>query len=100
MNSITQPPSRVNNIQASSSYTYDEDGYLKQKVTPINTTNYTYLELGELKEVSILSNTQNTTLNKTITYKHNASNQRIAKLVNGVITQISLEELNTIISHI
>ena len=91
----------VNNIQASSSYTlddqievyanntytYDEDGYLKQKVTPINTTNYTYLELGELKEVSILSNTQNTTLNKTITYKHNASNQRIAKLVNGVITQ-------------
>ena len=100
MNSITQPPSRVNNIQASSSYTlddqievyanntytYDEDGYLKQKVTPINTTNYTYLELGELKEVSILSNTQNTTLNKIITYKHNASNQRIAKLVNGVIT--------------
>ena len=59
----------VNNIQASSSYTlddqievyanntytYDEDGYLKQKVTPINTTNYTYLELGELKEVSILT---------------------------------------------
>lgn len=66
-------------VYGDNTYTYDEDGYLSSKVTPNGTTTYSYSTLGELKEVK--------TPSKTITYKHNANNQRVAKLVNGVVVE-------------
>jgi YD repeat-containing protein len=38
-------------VYGQNTYTYDEDGYLQEKVTPEGTTTYTYGTLGELKEV-------------------------------------------------
>jgi len=69
----------VNNQTITASYTYDDDGYLQEKVTPNGTTTYTYGTLGELKEV--------VTPTKTITYLQNANNQRVAKLVDGVMVE-------------
>ena len=66
-------------VYGDNTYTYDNDGYLQEKVTPDGTTSYIYSTLGELKEV--------TTPTKTITYKHNANNQRVSKLIDGVITE-------------
>ncbi len=60
-------------------YAYDEDGYLASKVTPLGTTHYSYGTLGELHSV--------VTQEVTIEYLHNAHNQRVAKKVNGVITE-------------
>ena len=65
-------------VYGQNTYTYD-DGYLTEKTTPNGTTTYTYGTLGELLEV--------TTPTKTITYKHNANNQRVAKLINGVVVE-------------
>jgi RHS repeat-associated protein len=56
-------------------YTYNDDGYLIAK----GTTTYDYGSRGELKSV--------TTPTQTITYLHNANNQRVAKKVNGTITE-------------
>lgn len=66
-------------VYGDNTYTYDEDGYLSSKTTPDGTTTYSYSTLGELKEVK--------TPSKTITYKHNANNQRVAKLINGVVVE-------------
>ena len=66
-------------VYGDNTYTYDNDGYLQEKVTPDSTTTYSYSTLGELKEVS--------TPTKTITYEHNANNQRVSKLIDGVITE-------------
>ncbi len=66
-------------VYGDNTYLYDEDGYLKTKTTPQGTTTYTYGTLGELLEV--------TTPTKTITYRHNANNQRVAKLINGVVVE-------------
>jgi len=66
-------------VYGQNTYTYDEDGYLQTKTTPNGTTTYTYGTLGELKEVI--------TPTKTITYLQNVNNQRVAKLVDGVITE-------------
>jgi RHS repeat-associated protein len=66
-------------VYGDNTYTYNEDGYLSSKVTPNGTTTYSYSTLGELKEVK--------TPSKTITYKHNASNQRVAKLIDGVVVE-------------
>ncbi len=44
-----------------------------------STTTYTYGAMGELKEV--------VTPNQTITYKHNANNQRVAKLIDNQIVE-------------
>lgn len=55
------------------------DGYLIEKVTADGTTTYDYGTLGELLEVQ--------TPTQTITYKHNANNQRVSKLVDGTITE-------------
>ncbi len=61
-------------------YAYDEDGYIKSKSTSEGTTTYDYGSLGELKEV-VLPN------GDIITYRHNANNQRVAKLKNGEVVE-------------
>ena len=61
-------------------YAYNEDGYLSSKVAPEGTTHYTYGSLGELKSVVLPDST-------TIEYLHNANNQRVAKKVDGVVTE-------------
>jgi YD repeat-containing protein len=66
-------------VYGDNSYRYDDDGYLVEKVTPEGTTTYSYGTLGELREV--------VTPTQTITYQHNALNQRVAKLVNGIVVE-------------
>jgi len=66
-------------VYGDNTYSYDDDGYLQEKVTPQGSTTYTYGTLGELLEV--------TTPTKTITYTHNANNQRVAKLIDGIVTE-------------
>jgi len=66
-------------VYGDNTYYYDEDGYLSDKTTPEGTTTYTYGTLGQLLSV------ETPTLN--IEYLHNANNQRVAKKVNGVITE-------------
>ena len=61
-------------------YDYDEDGCLKTKTTPTGTTTYTYGIYGELKSVTLEDGTL-------IEYKHNINHQRVAKLINGEITE-------------
>ncbi|MFK5976347.1 MAG: RHS repeat-associated core domain-containing protein [Sulfurovum sp.] len=60
-------------------YSYDDDGYLIEKITPDGTTTYDYGTLGELKFV--------TSPTKTISYLQNANNQRVAKLIDGKIVE-------------
>ncbi len=73
------------------SYIYDEDGYLKTKITSDDRLDYTYGIYGELKKV--------TSKDKTIEYLHNANHQRVAKKVNGVITQKYLwKDLTTLLA--
>ena len=66
-------------VYGENSYKYDEDGYLVEKTTPNGTTTYNYGTLGELREVN--------TPTQAITYKHNANNQRVAKLIDGQIVE-------------
>jgi RHS repeat-associated protein len=66
-------------VYADNSYRYDDDGYLAEKTTPKGTTHYTYGTLGELREVQ--------TPTQTITYQHNANNQRVAKLIDGEVVE-------------
>ncbi len=66
-------------VYGDNTYYYDEDGYLTEKTTPEGTTTYNYGTLGELKSVD--------TPTLSIEYLHNAANQRVAKKVNGVITE-------------
>ena len=72
-------------------YAYNEDGYLASKLAPEGTTHYNYGTLGELKSVVLP--------NITIEYLHNANNQRVAKKVNGVITEKYLwKDLTTLLA--
>jgi len=71
-------------VYGDNSYLYDEDGYLKTKTTPQGATNYSYGTRGELLAVTTTTSTGSVTV---ITYKHNALNQRVAKLVDGVIVE-------------
>ncbi len=66
-------------VYGNNTYRYDDDGYLQEKTTPDGVTTYSYSTLGELK--TVITPTQ------TIEYKHNANNQRVAKLVNGVVVE-------------
>jgi RHS repeat-associated protein len=66
-------------VYGDNTYLYDEDGYLQTKTAPDGTSTYSYGTRGELLSV--------VTPTKTITYQHNANNQRVAKLVNGVVTE-------------
>ncbi len=61
-------------------YTYDDDGYLSAKSSPQGTATYRYGSKGELREVTLEDGS-------VITYLHNANNQRVAKKVNGEITE-------------
>ena len=73
------------------SYRYNEDGYLEEKTKPQGSTTYSYGALGELLLV--------TTPTKNITYRHNANNQRVAKLVDGEVTQKYLwRDLTTLLA--
>ena len=63
-------------------YIYDNDGYLIQKLSNSNIsdrTEYIYGTLGELREVKLP--------NKSITYRYNALNQKVAKLINNEIVE-------------
>jgi len=71
-------------VYGDNSYLYDEDGYLKTKTTPQGATNYSYGTRGELLAVTTTTSTGSVTV---VTYKHNANNQRVAKLVDGVIVE-------------
>ncbi|MBT7698039.1 MAG: sugar-binding protein [Desulfobacterales bacterium] len=62
------------------SYTYNEDGYLTTKVKGTETTSYSYSSRGELQEVTLPDNT-------VIGYVHDPLGRRIAKKVNGTITE-------------
>ncbi|CAA6801210.1 MAG: odd Oz/ten-m homolog 4 [uncultured Sulfurovum sp.] len=62
-------------VYGDNTYSYNEDGYLEEKVTPDGTSTYTYGSLGELKSVS--------TPEHNISYLHNALNQRVAKVLDG-----------------
>ena len=66
-------------VYGDNTYQYNDDGYLQTKTTPDGTTTYSYGAMGELLEVQ--------TPTQTISYLHNASNQRVAKLVDGTITE-------------
>jgi RHS repeat-associated protein len=73
-------------------YAYNEDGYLSSKVTPRGTTEYHYGTLGELRSVVLEDAT-------VIEYLHNANNQRVAKKVNGIITEKYLwQDLTTLLA--
>jgi len=63
----------------STSYAYDADGYLRQKTTTAGITTYQYSSQGRLLFVQ--------TPDKTIEYLHNALGNRVAKKVDGLITE-------------
>jgi len=73
-------------------YTYDEDGYLSSKTDGTDTTTYEYGVQGELKKVTLPDA-------RVIEYLHNASNQRVAKKVNGIIVEKYLwKDLTTLLA--
>ncbi len=61
-------------------YTYDKNGNLIKKQNDTNQTSYSYDEFNNLKAVTLPNN-------KTVSYITNPLNQRVAKLINGKITQ-------------
>ena len=61
-------------------YTYDVDGFLKQKMQVSDITAYTYSTLGELLSVNLPDGTS-------IGYVYDPLGRRIAKKVDGVITE-------------
>ncbi len=70
-------------VYGDNTYLYDDDGYLTEKTTPNGTTMYSYGTLGELKEVTTTTSTGSVT----VSYKQNANNQRVAKLIDGVVVE-------------
>uniref|UniRef100_A0A486XHH7 Rhs family protein n=1 Tax=Rheinheimera sp. BAL341 TaxID=1708203 RepID=A0A486XHH7_9GAMM len=76
-------------------YSYDANGRLSQKTITENgettATQYQYSSTGRLLAV--------TTADKAITYRHNALGQRVAKLVDGVVTEKYLwQNLTTLLA--
>jgi RHS repeat-associated protein len=67
----------------STAFTYTANGELQSKTTAVGTTNYTYDALGNLLHVGLPSGTA-------IDYVVDGENRRIAKKVNGVITEAFL----------
>ncbi len=61
-------------------YQYDQDGFLWNKVDGADTTSYDYSSRGELLQVDLPSG-------DIITYQHDPLGRRIAKVVNGSITE-------------
>jgi RHS repeat-associated protein len=61
-------------------YLYDADGFLVARYTSEGTTTYTYASTGELKQVVLPDG-------KTTEYLHDPLGRRIAKKVNGIITE-------------
>ena len=79
-------------VYGDNTYTYDEDGQLVSKQSSSGTTTYTYNTYGTLTGVTLEDGT-------TIKYHLNPLNQRIAKEVNGVITEKYLwENLTTLLA--
>jgi len=66
-------------VYGDNSYRYDDDGYLMEKVTPDGTTAYAYGTMGQLLAVD--------TPEHNVSYRHNALNQRVAKLIDGVVVE-------------
>jgi len=67
-------------VYGNNSYRYDDDGYLIEKTTPQGVTTYNYNTLGALTDITLPDNT-------TIHYITDPQNKRVAKEVNGTITQ-------------
>ena len=61
-------------------YQFDVDGFLTQKTTASGTTTYSYSSRGELLNVTMPNGTL-------ISYDHDPMGRRIAKKINGVITE-------------
>ena len=79
-------------VYANNTYRYDDDGYLIKKSTPKGTTTYSYNTMGALTDVNLPNGTQ-------IHYITDPLNRRIAKEVNGTITQKYLwEDLTTLLA--
>ena len=79
-------------VYGDNTYTYDEDGQLVTKQNSLGTTTYTYNTYGALTDVTLKDGT-------TIKYHLNPLNQRVAKEVNGVITEKYLwRDLTTLLA--
>ena len=79
-------------VYGDNTYTYDEDGQLVTKQDSSGTTTYTYNTYGALTDVTLKDGT-------TIKYHLNPLNQRVAKEVNGVITEKYLwRDLTTLLA--
>ncbi len=79
-------------VYGDNSYSYDDDGFLTQKTTPNGTTAYTYDTLGALTDATLPDGT-------TIHYVTDPLNRRIAREVNGTITEKYLwEDLTTLLA--
>ena len=63
-------------------YTYDNSGYLTSKIDGADVTTYEYSSYGELLKVVLPG-----TPTKTIEYVHGVGGERLAKKVDGVITE-------------
>jgi len=61
-------------------YLYDQDGFLTSKITSAGTTTFSYSSRGELLNATLPSGTA-------ISYDHDPMGRRIAKRVNGTITE-------------
>ncbi|TAN43224.1 MAG: hypothetical protein EPN22_10370 [Nitrospirae bacterium] len=62
------------------SYQYNADGYLMSKTTSTGTTTFNYSTHGELLDALLPGGT-------TVSYDHDATGRRVAKRVNGAITE-------------
>ena len=79
-------------VYGKNSYRYDDDGYLTEKTSPEGTTAYTYNTFGALTDVALPDETA-------IHYITDPLGRRIAKEVNGTITQKYLwEDLTTLLA--
>ena len=74
------------------SYTFDVDGFLTSRTVGANTDTFNYSSRGELLSVSLSTGTQ-------ITYDHDPLGRRVAKRVNGTITEKYLwQDATTLLS--
>jgi RHS repeat-associated protein len=75
----------------SDGHQYDVDGYLRQKTIGGVTTHYEYSSRGQLLSVQ--------TPGKHVTYQHNAMGNRVAKFVDGAITEKYLwQDMTTLLA--